>query len=145
VRPERPAVAERRELSLTPGRRWRSRVAGLFLFLPLWARLRFDRLGAEAGYPGTQMVPAVSALLSRFALKRLDKERRSHLDDFHCDEALGRFAGLNVLPKKSCATDYSYRTGRLQQHRLLAGWIGALAPVLVPAAAAFCLDCHALP
>ena len=84
-------------------------VAGIFLFLPLLARLRFDRLVIEAGYPGSEMVPAASALLSLLALKLLDKERRSHIDDFNCDEALGFFAGLNVPPKKSFATAYSYR------------------------------------
>ena len=68
--------------------------------MPLLARLGFDRLVAEAGYPGSEMVPALSALLSLLALKLLDKERRSHIDDFNCDEALGLFAGLNVLPKK---------------------------------------------
>jgi hypothetical protein len=71
------------------------------LFLPLLARLRFDRLSVQAGYPGSPMVSATSALLSLLALKLLDKERRSHSDDFNCDEALGRFAGLNILPKKS--------------------------------------------
>ncbi|SIO09967.1 hypothetical protein SAMN05444166_2440 [Singulisphaera sp. GP187] len=60
------------------------------------------------------MVPATSALLAMLALKLLDKERRSHIDDFNCDEALGLFAGLNILPKKSFATDYSYRVGRDQ-------------------------------
>ena len=35
---------------------------GLFLFLPLLARLGFDRLVAEAGYPGSEMVPAPSRL-----------------------------------------------------------------------------------
>src|SRR4051794_25882426 len=33
--PEAPAVADRRQLSLAPGRRLRSRTAGLSLFLPL--------------------------------------------------------------------------------------------------------------
>ena len=82
------------------------------MFLPLLARLAFDRLVDRAGYPGSQMVPATSALLSLLALKLLDKERRSHIDDFNFDEALGLFAGLNILPKKSFATDYSYRTER---------------------------------
>jgi hypothetical protein len=72
-----------------------------------------------AGYPGSRLVPATSALLSLLALKRLDKERRSHIDDFNFDEALGLFAGLNILPKKSFATDYSYRTERGQQLALL--------------------------
>jgi hypothetical protein len=102
-------------LSLATGRRLRTRVAGIFLFLPLLARLRFDELVERAGYPGSRMVSAPNALLSLLALKLLDKERHSHIDDFNFDEALGLCAGLNILPKKSLATDYSYRTQRTQQ------------------------------
>lgn len=78
-------------------------MAGIFLFLPLLAQLRFDRLVQQAGYPGSHMVPAASALLGLLALKLLDKERRSHISDFNCDEALGLFAGLNILPKTAFA------------------------------------------
>jgi hypothetical protein len=91
------------------------------------------------------MVPGVSALLSLLVLKLLDKERRSHISDFDFDEALGLFAGLNILPKKSYATDYSYRTERCQQQRLLSGWVAGLAPLLLPEAQAFCLDFHPIP
>ncbi len=93
-------------------RRLRTRLAGAFLFLPLLARLHLDQLVSQAGYPGSPMVPAVSALLSLLALKLLDKERRSHVNDFNFDEALGLFAGLNVLPKKSFLTEYSYLCDR---------------------------------
>ncbi len=80
----------------------RSRVMGLFLFLPLLAELGFDKTGpAGRTTPGTKQVPADAAILSLLALKLLDKERRSHIDDFNLDEALGLFAGLNILPKKS--------------------------------------------
>lgn len=109
------------------------------------ARLGFDRLIADAGYPGSEMVPAPSAMLSLLALKPLDKERRSHIDDFNCDEAVGLFAGLDVLPKKTFATDYSYRTGRVQQLGLLQGWVKALAPVMFPATEGFSLDFHPIP
>ena len=145
ARPEEPATADCGQVSLAPGRCLRTRVAGVFLFLPLLARLGFDQLVRQAAYPGSQMVPAVSALLSLLALKLLDKERRSHIGDFNFDEALGLFAGLNILPKKSYATDYSYRTQRDQQQRLLSGWIAGLAPLLFPEAQAFCLDFHAIP
>lgn len=91
------------------------------------------------------MIPAPAALLSLLALKLLDKERRSHLDDFNCDAALGLFAGLNILPKKSYATDYSYRTRRTHQQQLLSGWVAGLAPLLFPEAQAFCLDFHPIP
>jgi hypothetical protein len=113
--------------------------------VPLLARLSFDRLIAEAGYPGSKMVPALSAMLSLLALKLLDKERRSHIDDFDCDQAVGLFAGLNVPPKKTFATDYSYRTERTQQLVLLQGWVKALAPVMFPAAEGFSLDFHPIP
>jgi hypothetical protein len=71
------------------------------LFLPLLARLHFDTLVAQAGYAGSRRVPAVAALVSLLALKLLDKERRSPSSDCNVDEALGLFAGLNGLPKKS--------------------------------------------
>lgn len=88
------------------------------------------------------MVPAANALLSLLMLKLLDKERLSHIDDFNCDEALGLFAGLNILPKKSFATDYSYRTMRDHQHQLLKQWVAKLAPLLFPEANSFSLDFH---
>jgi hypothetical protein len=120
-------------------------VAGVFLFLPLLARLRFDDLVTQAGYPGSGMIPSPAALLSLLTLKLLDKERRSHITAFDFDEALGLFAGLNVLPKKSYATDYSYRTTRSCQQGLLSRWVAALAPLLFPDAQEFCLDFHAIP
>jgi len=78
-------------------------------------------------------------------LKLLDKERRSHIDDFNCDEALGLFAGLNVPPKKSFATAYSYRAVREQQRGLLQGWVKALAPMIFPEPDGFSLDFHPIP
>src|SRR5262249_58290339 len=108
-------------------------------------RVGFDSLVVGAGYRGWEMVPAPSALLSLLALKLLDKERRSHIDDFNTDEALGLFAGLNILPKKSFATDYSYRAGRPQQLGLLQRWVKALAPVMFPAAEGFSPDFPPIP
>lgn len=123
----------------------RTRVAGLFLFLPLLTRVQFDHLVNRAGYPGSARIPATSALLSLLALKLLDKERRSHINDFNFDEPVGLFAGLNIPPKKSYATEYSYRTVRDYQQKLLAGWVGAVAPLLFPQAKSFALDFHPIP
>jgi hypothetical protein len=122
-----------------------TRVAGIFVFWPLRAQLGFDDLVTQASYPGSGMVPATSALLSLLALKLIDKERRSHITDFNFDEALGLFAGLNILPKATFATDYSYRTVRENQQRLLAGWISRLLPRLDPEPGAFSLDFHSIP
>jgi hypothetical protein len=140
-----PEVADVRTLLLSRHQFLRTRLAGIFLFLPLLARVRFDELVRQAGYPGSARVPATSTLLSLLTLKLLDKERRSHVNDFNSDQALGLFAGLNILPKKSFITDYSYRTIRPHQHALLTGWIGALMPLLFPQAKAFSLDFHPIP
>jgi hypothetical protein len=115
------------------------------LFVPLLAQMGFDSLVHQAGYPGTEMVPADAALLSLLALKLLRKERLSHIDDYNVDEGVGFFAGLNVLPKKSFVTDYSYRTQRPQQEKLLGSWVKKLSPILLPEAKAFSLDFHPIP
>lgn len=125
--------------------RVRTRAAGIFLFLPLLAEMGFNSLVQAAGYPGSKMIPADAALLSLLALKLLRKERLSHIDDYNIDPGLGLFAGLNVLPKKSFATDYSYRTQRRQQEQLLGSWVKQLSPVLLPEAKAFSLDFHPIP
>jgi hypothetical protein len=142
-----PPVADRRELILSSQEplRVRTRAAGVFLFLPLLSELGFDTLVRKAGYPGTQRVPCDAALLSLLALKLLRKERLSHIDDFNMDPALGLFAGLNVLPKKSFATDYSYRTQRIHQQQLLGGWVKKLTGLLMPEAKSFSLDFHPIP
>jgi hypothetical protein len=146
IPPARAAVADARTGSFqeqTPP--LQTRVAGLFVFWPLLAQLGFEELVKQAGYPGSDMVPATSAVLSLLALKLIDKERRSHISDFNFDEALGLFAGLNVLPKATFATDYSYRTVRENQQQLLAGWISKLLPRLDPQPDAFSLDFHPIP
>jgi hypothetical protein len=89
IRPARAAIADVRTGSFqeeTPP--LQTRVAGLFVFWPLLTQLRFGELVEAAGYPGSGMVPATSALLSLLALKLIDKERRSHISDFDFDEAL---------------------------------------------------------
>lgn len=138
-------MADCRRLDLASGRRLRTPVAGIFLFLPLLARLHFDQVVQRAGDPGSQMVPALGALLSRLALKSLDKGRRSHISDLDFDEALGLFAGLDILPEATFATDSSCRTRRCHRQHLLSGWISALAPLLFPRGKVLAPDFHAIP
>ena len=61
--PDEPPIADRRLLDLTSPLQLRTRVAGVFLFLPLLARLHFEQLVEQADYPGSKMIPAPNALL----------------------------------------------------------------------------------
>ena len=148
-RPQRPrptveAVADVRAFSLAP-RRFSTQCGGLFLFLPDLVRLQADRLASVAGLPGSQMIPAATALRSCLSLKLWSLPRKSHVMALAADEGLALFAGLNATPKKSFLSEYSCRiTPRLTQ-RVLEAWHAALAhdPLLV--GESFNLDFHSIP
>jgi len=144
--PRTPAVADVRTLDLGAPRSLYSRVAGVFLFVPFLVKMQLDTIALEARMAGTKMIPAVSYLLSLLSLKLLDKERKSHITDWSFEEALGLFAGLNVLPKDSAATDYSYRLVKGQHNDLMARWVSNAYPILCPdSASEFALDFHPIP
>lgn len=109
---EVPAISDVGALSFEDGRRFATKVAGLFLFLPML--LDLDRPGAvaAAGLPGSGQIPPLQALLALLTPKLLGKRRVSHISDLCHDEGAGMLAGLNVLPKTTFATDYSSKTSR---------------------------------
>lgn len=82
--------------------------AGVFLFLPFLEKLGIEELVQKAKLPKTPDIPALQYVLSLLSLKLLGKERLSHVDDLSFDPALGLFAGLNILPKCTAISTYSY-------------------------------------
>jgi hypothetical protein len=90
------------------GRVFDSTAAGIFVFAPFLSQLNFDRIIKSARLPGTKAIPAKSYLLSFLALKLIGSERYSHAGDHGFDSGLGLFAGLNVLPKCTSLSTYSY-------------------------------------
>lgn len=105
---EVPAVSEKIELSQLVNRSIYCEAGGVFLFSPFIERLNILRVAKEAGLPGTKVIPAVNYLLSFLALKLLGTERYAHTGDHSFDPGLGLFTGLNVLPKCTAMSTYSY-------------------------------------
>jgi transposase len=138
-----PDVADVRALSLEEGRQFPTKVAGLFLFLPLVLDLDLPQAVTLAGLPGSKPIPPLQALLALLVPKLLGKRRVSHISDLCNDEGAGLFAGLNVLPKVTYATDYSYKTERAMTEKLVAALI-AKTPLGDPPLS-FNLDFHAIP
>jgi transposase len=116
---EIPAAADARLCSFAPGRRVQSKVAGLFLFVPLLLALDLPAAVERARWPGSCAIPALQAILALLSAKLLGKRRVSHISDLCNDEGAGLFSGLNVLPKATFATDYSYRTDRGMNERFI--------------------------
>ena len=105
---EVPAVSEKVTLSQLCNRTLECDAGGVFLFAPFIEKLNILRVVKEAGLPGTKVIPAVNYLLSFLALKLMGTERYAHVGDHSFDPGLGLFAGLNVLPKCTAMSTYSY-------------------------------------
>jgi len=138
-----PDIADARACLLEDGRRFPTKTAGLFLFFPLLLDLDLPEAVLKAGLPGSEQIPPLQAVLALLVPKLLGKRRVSHISDLCCDEGAGLFAGLNVLPKVTCATDYSYKTERAMTERLIAAVIAKAPPGDHPLS--FNLDFHAIP
>ncbi|MFN2122121.1 MAG: transposase [Candidatus Promineifilaceae bacterium] len=103
--PERSEVVSIADLD---GKRFNSASAGVYLFAPFLRQLDIGKVVRSAGLPGSKMIPAQNYLLSFLALKLLGTERYAHVGDHAFDPGLGLFAGLNVLPKCTAMSTYSY-------------------------------------
>ena len=144
VRPATAAVADVKELDLTP-QQFRTKFGGLFLFIPYLASMPLDQIFHKAGLPGSKMVPASQAMLSLLALKLFGNARHSHVMSSVFDEGLALFAGLNVIPKRSFLTEYSCRIDPGSYPTLMQLWFDAMNPLGLERGSSFDLDFHTIP
>jgi hypothetical protein len=144
IQPEPAAVADVRTLSLAP-RSFRTRVGGLFLFVPLMRLLRLPEVVRQAQLPGSAMIPAEQAVRSLLALKLVGKERKSHVMDLVQDEGLALFAGLNVVPKRSYLAAYSSAIADQTIQRLMAAWFTEVPRAGLTRGTSLDLDFHTVP
>ena len=144
LRPETAAIADVRALSLVP-RSFRTRLGGLWLFVPLMRQIRLPEVLRTANLPGSASIPAEQAVRTLLALKLSGKERKSHVMDLVCDEGIALFAGLNVVPKRSYLAAYSSRVDRRANLRMLEAWCDEAHRVGLPRGSSFDLDFHTVP
>lgn len=144
LRPTAAAVADVRQLSLTP-RSFRTRFGGLFLFAPFLAPIPLQKLLDELRFPGSRMVPASAALRSLLALKLYGSARHSHVMSSVFDDGLALFAGLNVIPKRSFLTEYSCRIPPSCYPAFMKRWFDAMARLGIDRGGSFDLDFHTIP
>lgn len=92
---------------------------GPLIFLPLIEKLGIVKAIKASGFPSTSEISDVQSVLSFLALKLTGARRWSHDTSWNMDRSLGLFAGLNVLPKSTTMSTYSYRVTRLENQKLL--------------------------
>jgi hypothetical protein len=138
------ATADVRALDLS-AREFRTEFGGLFLFMPMLARSRFEEIINDAGLPGSKMVPAAAAMRSLLALKLTGAARTSHAMASVFDEGLALFAGLNVIPKRSFLTEYSCRIASASYPKLMRAWFEQAGALGLERGVSFHLDFHTIP
>jgi hypothetical protein len=144
TQPELAATADVRALDLSP-RSFRTRLGGLFVFVPLMRDLRLAEVVRQAKLPGTVMIPAEQALRTLLALKLLGKERKSHVMGLVTDEGIALFAGLNVVPKRSYLASYSSSVDDRANDRLMSAWFNETPRAGVKHGHSLDLDFHTVP
>jgi transposase-like protein len=144
LRPEVQAIADVRALSLAP-QEFRTRLGGLFFFIPLMRDIRLAHVLRQVDLPGSDMIPAEQALRSLLALKLVGTERKSHVMDLVCDQGLALFAGLNVVPKRSFLASYSSRVDRRANVRLMAAWFDEVGRLGLTRGNSIDVDFHTVP
>jgi len=143
----RPTVADTadvRELDLSP-RQFRTKFGGLFLFLPDLARLPFERILEQVGFPGSKMIPAGTAMRWLLALKLFGTARHNHVVSSLLDEGLALFAGLNVIPRRSFLSEYSCRIAPSCCPELMRHWFDTKSRIGLDRGSSFDLDFHTIP
>jgi len=144
VKPEIAEVADVRRLDLSL-RSFRTRLAGLFLFVPLLDPIDLSAVVTAARLPGSQMIPAAQAVRSLLAMKLIGAERKSHVMDLVMDQAIAVFAGINVVPKRSYLAAYSSRVDHRACLRLMEAWLEQVEQAGLPRGPSFDLDFHSVP
>jgi hypothetical protein len=142
---EVPEVATPVAVGRHEGQRFESAGAGVFLFAPFLSQLNFDAVIKEAKLPESKSLSATNYLFSILALKLLGTERYAHVDGHVFDPGLGLFAGLNVLPKCTALSTYSYSLDADHLLRLQDAFIRQVMRLGLCSGSIINLDFHTIP
>jgi transposase len=104
-----PAYASELDPKSLSGWRGTCAVGGIFLFAPLLEHFGVIDAIEKAKLPRSPDISPLNYTLSMLALKLVGKPRLSQINDFNFDKGLGLFAKLNILPKSTAISTYSYR------------------------------------
>ncbi len=83
-------------------------VGGIYYFIPYILQTGLYELISSAPFPETSKISKINSIFSILALKLIGHERLSKISSYNHDTGFGFFAGLNVPPKTTATSTYSY-------------------------------------
>lgn len=142
---EVPARSEVITIGQMEGKSFDCAAGGIFLFAPFIEKLNIRDIVKTAGLPESQTIPATSYFLSFLALKLIGSERYAHMGDHAFDPGLGLFAGLNVLPKCTAMSCYSYSLDEVHLLRLQKAFVKQASRLGLYDGSVINMDFHTIP
>lgn len=83
-------------------------VGGIYYFIPYILQTGLYDLITTSSFPGTSKLSQINSIFSILVLKLIGHERLSKISSYNHDTGFGFFAGLNVPPKTTATSTYSY-------------------------------------
>lgn len=83
-------------------------VGGIYYFIPYLLQTGLYDLITDTSFPETSKLSQINSIFSILALKLIGHERLSKVSSYNHDTGFGFFAGLNVPPKTTATSTYSY-------------------------------------
>jgi len=103
-----PPISTAIDLDQIESYRFECQVGGIYYFIPYILQTGLFELISSAPFPETSKLSKINSIFSILALKLIGHERLSKISSYNHDTGFGFFAGLNVPPKTTATSTYSY-------------------------------------
>jgi transposase len=103
-----PSISTAMDLHQIESYRFECQVGGIYYFIPYILQTGLYNLISSAPFPETSKLSKINSIFSILALKLIGHERLSKISSYNHDTGFGFFAGLNVPPKTTTTSTYSY-------------------------------------
>lgn len=103
-----PPISTAIDIDQLENYKFECQVGGIYYFIPYILQTGLYELIISAPFPETSKLSKVNSIFSILALKLIGHERMSKISSYNHDTGFGFFAGLNVPPKTTTTSTYSY-------------------------------------
>ncbi|MCX9014493.1 MAG: transposase [Candidatus Methanoperedens sp.] len=103
-----PPISTAIDIDQIESYRFECQVGGIYYFIPYILQTGLYELISSAPFPETSKLSKINSIFSILALKLIGHERLSKISSYNHDTGFGFFAGLNVPPKTTATSTYSY-------------------------------------
>jgi len=103
-----PKTATKLDIETLDKYKFECQVGGIFYFIPYILQTGLFELINDSSFPETSKLSKTNSIFSILTLKLIGHERLSKISSYNHDAGFGFFAGLNVPPKTTATSTYSY-------------------------------------